>query len=539
MTTFTTQKYKVPQTCSWHLDERSAFRSHNAKILDKATDNYESLGGEEQVREHIESTLKKLKGTFAGYLKCGIYCCAFTDNVRSIPVASRQLITCNHVILFAPQEPFLTNSDSTDRTVKEFMNSGYVYKNASLDVDLTHLGPGQYFLYRENLLEKPVIHTWLRWADNSKGDGGYSFESFENKHLEVIADYIEDIGDSKIVIPLSGGFDSRLLLAMAKDCGVSSLLCFTFGKVGNKEAAKSRQVASYYGYDWEFVEYSPELWNSMRNSHWIDDFYGFCSFQSSMPHIMEVLALRKLLADGAIDAECTVMPGHALDFVAGTHIPKIPKGTSSNIAKSVCKQLMDKNMGLWSGCQGDLAEIRDEVENMFHESYRCDGAEGVINSYEEWVWFERQAKFIANSCRVYDYLGLKWRMPWWDSALVELWCGLDITERRNRSKFMEYLQARDPQAFNELTESTNPRQKLSLFEKVASSQFLSSQRRQIYRTLQAFTGVRNDPMNWYYLFDQKAVKKYYTSHLNVNSFVALDFIERKEKQEKVIHVGQQ
>jgi asparagine synthase (glutamine-hydrolysing) len=60
------------------------------------------------------------------------------------------------------------------------------------------------------------------------------------------------------VVPLSGGLDSRIIVAMLKRLGVEDVICFTYGKKGNREAEISRQVAEALGYRWYFVEYTKE-----------------------------------------------------------------------------------------------------------------------------------------------------------------------------------------------------------------------------------------------------------------------------------------
>ena len=56
----------------------------------------------------------------------------------------------------------------------------------------------------------------------------------------------------------------------------------------------------------------------------------------------------------------------------------------------------------------------------------------------EWFeWQERQAKFIANNVRGYEFLGLRWRLPFWDKDLVEWWRSVPLSLRIGRGLFQE------------------------------------------------------------------------------------------------------
>ena len=50
-------------------------------------------------------------------------------------------------------------------------------------------------------------------------------------------------------------------------------------------------------------------------------------------------------------------------------------------------------------------------------------------------WFnvqERQAKFIVNAVRVYEFFGYEWLIPLWDNALFEFWRHVPLSLRYQR-----------------------------------------------------------------------------------------------------------
>ncbi len=49
-----------------------------------------------------------------------------------------------------------------------------------------------------------------------------------------------------------------------------------------------------------------------------------------------------------------------------------------------------------------------------------------------WAWQERQAKFITNSVRAYEYWGLDWWLPLWDAEYMAFWQHVPLSQRTGK-----------------------------------------------------------------------------------------------------------
>ena len=47
--------------------------------------------------------------------------------------------------------------------------------------------------------------------------------------------------------------------------------------------------------------------------------------------------------------------------------------------------------------------------------------EDAQDAFEVWDWQERQAKWIVNSVRNYEFYGYEWRMPLWYNEIMDYW----------------------------------------------------------------------------------------------------------------------
>lgn len=58
--------------------------------------------------------------------------------------------------------------------------------------------------------------------------------------------------------------------------------------------------------------------------------------------------------------------------------------------------------------------------------------------YEYWNLQERQAKFILNSLRVYEYFGYEWQLFHWDLRLMDFWAKVPLELRLERKLWQHY-----------------------------------------------------------------------------------------------------
>lgn len=66
-------------------------------------------------------------------------------------------------------------------------------------------------------------------------------------------------------------------------------------------------------------------------------------------------------------------------------------------------------------------------------------AENYVSLADCWNIANRQAKFIVNSLRVYEFLGYEWRIPLWDSELMNFWSKVPLKYRIKKELYDEYL----------------------------------------------------------------------------------------------------
>ncbi len=362
---------------------------------------------------------------------------AAVDRIRSIPVF---YMCYNHVFYISDSIVALALKRETiacnQRAVRELKEAAYVTGHETLIADIYSLLPGEYIRYDKaaNTYQvkeyfdygkaKPILQTESELIERMQG-----------LHSTVFRELIDDVGGRQIVIPLSGGYDSRLILHMLCTLGYKNIVCFTYGKEHNAESAVSKRIAGTYRVPWKFVRYTPEKIKRMMQSEGYKNYLCMSCKGISASHIQDFLAVAELKEKGLVEEDAVFVPGHAYDFLAGTHISNGLSGLGEMVSKQmVTSEIITKHYTHIKRREKGREEwISKELgeEAAFHNS---------VGMYHFWEWKERQAKYIANSVRVYEYFGYEWKLPFWDRRLIEFWDRISVELRKDRFLFLQYME---------------------------------------------------------------------------------------------------
>lgn len=326
----------------------------------------------------------------------------------------------------------------------EFQLAGYVTGQEMLFPNVKQLQAGE--LLRITLSgSEPQIETyryyWFTHTEPSEWDEPTLREELDRVTETSIKRLIKYADGRQIVVPLSGGYDSRLIVTMLKRLGYYNILAFTYGVPGNKESEYSRKVADALGIKWHFVEYSKELWHQAWQTDERWQYQKWASGWNSIPHVQDWPAVKRMKQEKAIDPNCVFAPGHSGDFVAGSHLPSIAFDSRSFNEEDLSNAIFERHYSL-----APLAYLAQKDKRFWKnralstaEKIRIDNNHDFADGFEKWDWQERQAKFICNSVRVYEFFGYDWWMPQWDAEFMAFWESVPLRLREGRKWYANYV----------------------------------------------------------------------------------------------------
>ncbi|WP_133538704.1 asparagine synthase-related protein [Idiomarina aquatica] len=253
----------------------------------------------------------------------------------------------------------------------------------------------------------------------------------------------EQLRNRQIVVPLSGGYDSRAILLALVKLGYKNILTFTFGRPSSPEVTLSHSIAKKLGVNWHCVTYTKATWRRLKNDPEFNRYLHFCSKGISVPNVQVYPALEQLVKRGVIKPDAIVLPGHTGDFVSGGHIPAELMYSYDDVEQLqhlgnvIVKKHFKFDRKLRKSGQTPeylMAQLRERFTHYAGKGYP------LATMFEAWECSERQAKFIVNSNRYYEFFNLDWFMPLWEDNFVDFWVEVPYSQRKDKKLWIEAVE---------------------------------------------------------------------------------------------------
>lgn len=363
------------------------------------------------------------------------------DRVRSIP------------IFYAEHDGTLYLSDSAEwlrqqlqiKTFQpdarqEFLLTGFVSGHRTLLPDIWQVQAGE-IVHIESANASWKYTPQRYYLFRSMSPASLSEAAFDETLSELTFECIERLtrlaAGRLIVVPLSGGADSRLIVTALRYLNYSPMLAFSYGASGSRDPKRSLQVAQVLEIPWRYVEYTRPLWDAYWNTATRQRYYLWASNGSSLPYTQDWIAVQELRRTGFFPEDAILVPGHSADFVAGSHIPATFFEPRTFTPAEVAAAIWDKH------CSPPYhPSLRARYLQQLQNTLDLEGEipqQAAVDAFEQWDWQERQAKYIVNSVRLYEFWGYDWWLPLWDNPFVEFWQRAPLEQRFGRRRYLEFV----------------------------------------------------------------------------------------------------
>ncbi|MGE0254622.1 MAG: asparagine synthase-related protein [Alphaproteobacteria bacterium] len=332
-------------------------------------------------------------------------------------------------------------ADRAPAAVLEFAMAGYVTGGDTTVRGLHQLQAGELLHIGPDGMAR--AHRWFDYvpqAPDTRADGALRRALLDA--LDAATDRAIARADGRPVwVAVSGGLDSRLVLAKLRERGCPNLRAFSYGLPGNVDAVAGKAVAAALDVPWVFAPADGRAARRFFASPQRRDFWRQADGLASIPNFQDLQPLRDLLADRRLPREAVIVNGQTGDFISGGHITKtLPHGTTG--ADNVAAAIIAKHFALWRSLM--TADNRATVAARLAVGALADAAEpldwpAAAAIAERWEYAERQAKYVVNGQRVYDYLGLGWALPLWDPAIVRFFRDVPLAAKLGQRLYREAL----------------------------------------------------------------------------------------------------
>ena len=392
----------------------------------------------------IGRMLAEQRQQFGLVIETGRHVVAASDRVNGYPIALRR--SESHIELTADARSWMTpeNGDQFDeQQANIFTLAGYCVGDKTLLKNVSRILPGEVVRIskQSGAIER---HRYYRFAPTFSGAGS------DTDWLKRLGDALDAATERMLVradgrrvwVPLSAGYDSRLVLAKLLEHGCKAVQTFSYGTPGNMEARVAQSLAGSVGVPWRFVP--PDTETDSRD-YWRGDAAQYAYFAGgtrTTPVLNEFFAFRSLLKSGELEQSDLITNGQTGDFISGGHIPKSAPKNESDAAH----EIRQKHLGLFRahsetfGQSGAERLLADWNMTSLDDSETA-GEYGAVSNYLTFEWQERQCQYVVNQQRACDYLGLDWTLPLWDGDVMDLFEVAPFELQYKQKLYTDYLQS--------------------------------------------------------------------------------------------------
>ena len=425
----------------------------------------------------------------------------------------------------------------------EFLVTGYVTGRETLFDGIFQIQAGEFMSYSKNNNQITSFFYYEFCHEDYFSDSEKELlQRLDEVFVHVFQRLIASTKGKglQIVVPLSGGLDSRLIVAMLKRLGVDDVICFSYGQKGNYEAEISKKVAEALGYQWYFVEYTHKKWYQCYHSDEASEFKRYSGNLSSLPHFQDFLAVQELQKEGKIPKKSVFIPGHCGNLIAVYCLPRKILEISPDFDHFVTCYWKE-HYSLWPW---DELEQGEELKNIFRKKIQksvgnidIHDAKSVANAIEFFNGYERQAKFIVNSVRVYEYFGYAWRIPIVDRELNDFFLKVPLQYRMRDDENYLYMQyaknvlfIEDLKKLQDIDCTTKITCNLAYLSKkkcedtINDNKILEILWLKFYYLKKKLLAYDSNP--YYGMIKKEKFLKLYSGKQTINSFLALDYLEK-------------
>lgn len=323
------------------------------------------------------------------------------DNARIYP------LFYNSKGVIADSAYSLLNAKSTidNNALEMYHVAGMTPENKTLICDIHQVAPSSYVIFEnDNIICKKYYNYLIEKGKCKKKDLKELNIAIEKAFEQAIS----SVEGRQIVVPLSGGYDSRLIICMLHKLKYKNVLCYTVGNNDSYEVKIARKVCQVLGYKHIIVDNTAITGSGLDIESEVFKAYSrHLGNLICFTYVFEFVALRHLKNLNVISDDAVFMPGHSGDFYGGAYVRK-SHVTSSDSPQTIANKIIFDILEF-----GYSHKVKRLIANNISSKYE---PHSVVQDY---VLNNTLALNINNSARIYEHFQHEVRMPFWSKYLLD------------------------------------------------------------------------------------------------------------------------
>lgn len=386
------------------------YKQNNVSVIGKVFYNnnwitqqaFASLFQEVESEADFVQLLHKIDGHFAVLIENKNQFYAATDRMRTFPI----LLSKTASTLFVSDNISNVKGTLNTNVANDFLKVYCTLENTTLLNEWVQLQGGDYAVIQKESVDYEIKKYYRHYSSNKQINAEQLFKIAEQKLIDITLQYA---ANRIILIPLSGGYDARYLLALLLQRGFKNIECYTYGKKDSYEVETAKKICDALQVKWHFIEYTNDLLHLFFSKTW-EEYSNINHHFTSLPHEQDFFALYYLKHHQLLPKNAVVMNGFCQDIHAGSFIEPT-----------------------------QYFNLRKFIQNKYGIHPALANYDNSWEGYREWLINNRLSKFIINSIRVYEFFGLDFYLPFWQTEWVNFWYSLPLEQLQQQQFYKKHI----------------------------------------------------------------------------------------------------
>ncbi|MEN6406738.1 MAG: asparagine synthase-related protein [Thermoguttaceae bacterium] len=368
---------------------------------------------------------------------------AAVDRLRSIPLfyartADGGVAIANNVVYLNDCVNACTLND--EAIIEFLLAAGYVIGPRTLLEGVSQMQAGEILHWKDNAIHTSRHFRFLRSGWSTAGQERLTDQLGEVMD-HVFSRFVRQYADQRIYVSLSGGLDSRLVLAMLKRHGHKDLVALNYGQPEDRETKISKAVAEAIDVPWESACYNEGDWQPLMASQEMREFWRYAGQDASMPHIQDYLALHQLRQKHP-RLEATFFSGMVGDMIAGAWVPDHFTDNEGPLDRDeVCRWMFFRKYGSWPARRREKNAVLRRMREFLDEA-PLGPVHNSAAAFDLLEFESRQAKYIGNSVRSAEAHGFGWQLPLCTNELMDFYLSVPTELRELKRLYALWMRDR-------------------------------------------------------------------------------------------------
>ncbi len=378
----------------------------------------------------LKRDLKKIEGFYAFVASKKNFKLAAVDRVRSFPI----LYNKKNIFYFGKKiQNLKLKKNIIDRhALHFFLLSGYTPNEFTLNKNLKQMEAGDLIIFKgkekikTNLIDQNYI---IKKKSPTK-----LFNEFDNILNKIFIRMKKNFSNKQIILSLSGGYDSRIILSKMIENKISNFILITYGAKNNYDSIIAKQITDKLKKELIQIHLKKSFIRKNFYKRERKLFWKYSHNFTSLPNMQEYMAVKYLKSKNLIKKNSVFINGQTGDFISGEHL------SESNKIPKIINKIIDKHFNL-SGFEKINPKIIDKIKDTILKNFKKNKISKNIKMNEYfWEWKERQSKYVVNQQRTYEYFGYTWYLPLWEKEITNFFTSIPSSLLVNQKFYKYYLE---------------------------------------------------------------------------------------------------